>query len=205
MKIMYVPSVKDFSDAVGLTAFALKKRHLAVIPTETSYGLATLASDRKAVQKIHRVKKQPTKKAVSIIAPNIKVAQRYGVLTKDTKRLVKKFMPGPLTLVVPAKKTARHLGGKTIAFRISSNKFCQTLCKKLNDAITATSANIHGEPDIYSSKKAQHIFFGKALVVVDAGILPKRRPSTIYDVTTGKLLRKGEISEKEIKKALRKK
>ncbi|MEK7540279.1 MAG: L-threonylcarbamoyladenylate synthase [Patescibacteria group bacterium] len=205
MKIMYVPSVKDFPDAVRLTALALKKGHLAVIPTETSYGLAALASDKKAVGKIHRAKEQAVAKPVSIIVPSLKIAQRYGVLTKDVKKLVKKFMPGPLTLVVPAKKNARHLGGKTIAFRISSNRFAHALCTKLGDAITSTSANIHGRPDTYSAKKAEKIFFGKALVVVDAGELPKRMPSTIYEVASVKILRKGKISEKEIKKALQKK
>ncbi|MBI4044685.1 MAG: threonylcarbamoyl-AMP synthase [Candidatus Diapherotrites archaeon] len=203
MKIMYVPSVKDFPDAVRLTALALKKNHLAVIPTETSYGLAALASSKKAVKKIHAAKKQPAAKAVSIIVPSLKVAEKYGVLGKDTKRLVEKFMPGPLTLVVPAKKTAAHLGGKSIAFRISSNKFAHALCTKLRDAITATSANIHGEPDTYSSKKAEELFFGKALVVVDAGKLPKARPSTVYEVTNGKILRRGKISEKQIKKSLK--
>ena len=197
-----VASAKDFSKAIKAAVSCLKNGGLAVIPTETSYGLAALASDKKAVRKIHRIKKQPATKAVSIIVPSLRVAEKYGVLGKDAKRLVEKFMPGPLTLVVPAKKNAAHLGGKSIAFRISSNKFAHALCTKLGDAITATSANIHGEPDTYSSKKAEELFFGKALVVVDAGKLPKARPSTVYEVATGKILRRGKVSEKEIKKAL---
>ncbi|MDO8633991.1 MAG: L-threonylcarbamoyladenylate synthase [archaeon] len=199
-----VVSAKDFSKAITSTVSCLKNGGIAVIPTETSYGLAALASDKKAVRKIHRAKKQPSTKAVSIIVPSLKVAEKYGVLGKDAKRLVEKFMPGPLTLVVPAKKTAAHLGGKSIAFRISSNKFAHALCTKLGDAITATSANIHGEPDIYSAKKARQVFGEKAAVIVDAGKLPKRRPSTVYDTTTSRVLRIGKISEKQIKNALQK-
>src|SRR3989344_783274 len=96
-----VVSTKDFSKAIKAAVSCLKNGGLAVIPTETSYGLAALASDKKAVRKIHRIKKQPSTKAVSIIVPSLKVAEKYGVLGRHAKVLVKNFMPGPLTLVVP--------------------------------------------------------------------------------------------------------
>lgn len=193
-------SKKKFPKKALLAAVSeIKKGNIAVIPTETSYGLACLASNKKTVKQIARIKKQPAAKAVSIIVPSLAVAKKYGHISTEAKLLMQKFMPGPLTLIVSAKKNAWHLGGKTIAFRISSNEFANSLCEKLRDAITATSANIHGEPDTYSGKKAAQIFAGKVSLVVDGGSLPKRAPSTIYDVQAAKVLRKGKITEKQIK------
>ncbi len=205
METRKISAKTNFQEAVRLAASELKKGNLVVVPTETSYGLACLAGNKKAVKKIARIKKQPGKKPVSIIVPSLAVAEKYGHISLAAKKLVQKFMPGPLTLVVPSKKTAFHLGGKTIAFRISSNKFVHMLCKKLGDAVTATSANLHGEPDTYSGKKAFEIFGGKVALVVDFGILPKRKPSTIYEVEKLTVLRAGKITEKQIKKALEEK
>lgn len=193
------------SKAIEMAVKCLKKGKILIVPTETSYGLAIIASDKNTAKKIAKIKKQPENKHVSIIVPDLKTAKKYGHLNALAKKLVQKFMPGPLTLVVPAKKKAIHLGKKTIAFRISSNKITQAICKKLEDAITATSANLHGQPDTYSAKKAMRIFNGKVSLIVNAGNLPKRLPSTIFDVQEKKILRKGKITEKQIKKFLQQK
>lgn len=202
MKTLAISLEKNFQKALENAVLLLKKGSVIVIPTETSYGLAAKASNKNAVKKIAEIKKQPPEKPVSIIVPSIEIAKKYGHIDVTAKRFVEKFMPGPLTLVVPAKKKARHLGGKTIAFRVSSNKFAKALCQQLGDAVTATSANIHGEVEIYSAKKAFSVFSGKVSLVVDAGALPKRKPSTIYDVQKRIILRGGKIKEKEIRKAL---
>ncbi len=180
----------------------LKAGKLVVVPTETSYGLAALASNKKAVGLISKAKNQPEQKPVSIIVPDLKIAKKFGIIDKGAEKLVNKFMPGPLTLIVLAKKKFEYLGGKTIAFRVSSNKIVQKICEKLNDGITATSANLHTEPDTYSGKKAFEVFNGKVSLVVDAGVLPKRRPSNIFDVQNKVVVRKGLITEKQIKKVL---
>ena len=181
----------------------LKNGGIIVYPTETSYGIGADALNKKAVLKVHKVKMQSTSKPISIIVPSIEVAKKIGKMDNDAEKLVKKFMPGPLTLVVEKQKNVPSvLSKKTIAFRISSNKTANAIAKKFNGAITATSANLHGEGPIYSFKKALRIFDGKVDLIVDAGNLPKSRASTIYDIANRKLVRKGNVSEKDILKVI---
>jgi len=188
---------------ISKIAGVLVKGGVIVYPTETSYGIGADALNKKAILKVHKVKKQATSKPISIIVPDMKIAKKFGNLDKGAERLVKKFMPGPLTLIVKKRKTVPNsLSRKTIAFRISSNKTAHAISKKFNGGITATSANIHGKPAIYSFREALKVFEGKVDLIVDAWNLPKRNASTIYDFAGRKLIRKGQIGEKEILKAI---
>jgi len=188
-------------NGIAMMVSVLKKGGIIIFPTETSYGIGADALDRKAILKVHNVKKQPTDKPISIIVPDIKTAEKFGEMGATAKKLVKKFMPGPFTLIVKKQKTVPNiLSRKTMAFRISSDKTADSIARKFGSAITATSANIHGEQPIYSFRKAVEVFGGRVDLIVDAGNLRKRRASTIYDLARGKVLRNGPISGKEIER-----
>ena len=182
---------------------ALRAGGTIVFPTETSYGLGADATSRKAVEKMAAVKQQPEAKEISVIISSLKQIEKYWIVTKETKKLVEKFFPGPLTLVARKKKNKLNwLGRKTIAFRVSSNKIAFEICRRFGKPITATSANIHGKPAIYSGKKVIKEFAGKAALIIDAGNLKKRKASTLFDVEGREVLRNGKIKEKEILKVL---
>ena len=188
---------------IAKIARVLKNGGIIIYPTETSYGIGANALNKKAVLKVHRAKRQPTNKPISIIVPNVKVAKKFGKISRDAEKIMKKFMPGPLTLVVERQgKVPNILSRKTIAFRISSDRTADAIAKRFGSAITATSANAHGKPPIYSFKRALEEFGGKVDLIVNAGNLPKRKASTIYDMTQKKVLRKGPVSGKEIEKAM---
>jgi L-threonylcarbamoyladenylate synthase len=134
----------------------------------------------------------------------VKDAQKIAVLDKHSLHLMRKFMPGPLTLVARAKGSIAknvHGNGK-IAFRISSNKFLQKLCKKYKNPITATSANLSGQPPIYAPKELTETFDKKVDAIANAGKLRMRKPSTIFDATAMKILREGPVSKRKIFLAL---
>lgn len=181
----------------------LKHGRAIVFPTETSYAIGADATSKKAVKKIVAIKQQPKAKEISVIASSLNQIKKYSKITKETKKLAEKFFPRPLTLVVPKKKNSLNwLGKKTLAFRISSNRIAFEICRKLGRPITATSANIHGSPAIYSGKKAIREFAGKVSLIIDAGRLKKKKASTLFDVQNKTVLREGEIKEKEIARVL---
>ncbi len=191
---------------IGLAAQALADGAVAIFPTETCYGLGCDATDETAIKRIFEIKKRNKKKALPIIVSNMRMAEQYCYITQPTKRLIQKFMPGPLTLVVKAKRNlpkALTTNSGKIAFRISGNKIANALSKELGKPIVATSANLEGKKEIYSGKEAIAKFANCVDVIIDAGALPKRKPSTVYDTIEKKVLRAGEISEKQIKKALK--
>lgn len=181
----------------------LKDGGVIIFPTETSYGLAVDATNETAITKMVRAKEQPEEKNISIIVSDLEQAKKFGKITQDAETLAKKFMPGPLTLVVEKQYNVPNvLAEKTIAFRISSNRIATELCKALGNPITATSANLHGRPNIYSGKEAIKQFGNRVHMIIDAGELPKIPPSTMYDVANKRVLRFGPITEQEIKQAL---
>lgn len=182
---------------------ALKEGKIMIYPTETCYGLGCDAENKRAVDKIHRIKKEPKSKPLIILVPSLSFAKKIAKLSKTDELLVKKFMPGPLTLVVEKRK--RHLKGlqwKSTAFRISSNKFALALTKKFGGALTSTSANAHRKKPLFDAKKVMKEFGGKVDLIIDAGNLPKSTPSTIYDSKRKKILRNGKIGLRQIKEAL---
>ncbi|MDD5163882.1 MAG: L-threonylcarbamoyladenylate synthase [Candidatus ainarchaeum sp.] len=183
----------------------LRKGKVIIFPTETSYGIGADALNEKAVEKVHKAKKQPNSKPISVIIADLKQAGKIVKLNNETRVLAKKFFPGPLTIIAPEKKVPKNLAKNGIAFRVPANKFARELCRAFGKPITATSANLHGEPAIFDSKELIEKFSDGVDLIIDAGMLPQKKASTIYCTINHKILREGKITKKEIEKALEKK
>lgn len=185
------------------TVIELEKGNVIVYPTETSYALGADATSSRAVAKVFEIKKRDSGKPLSIIVSSLKMIEQYAIVDEKAEKLIKKFMPGPLTLIVPVKPGMfpANLCKDSIGFRISSNPIAQQLCKKFGKPITATSANLSGSEPIYKIIEIRRQF--KGLHIVNAGDLAESPASTIYCNIRHKVLRQGPISENEIMTALR--
>ena len=158
----------------------MKEGGVIVFPTESSYGLGVDATNETAIKKIALIKQQPEEKNISIIVANLEQAEQFGFIKEDAKKLAKRFMPGPLTLVVKKKPGISNLlGDETIAFRISSNPIARTVCTALGNGITATSANLHEKPNIYDSREVIKEFNNRVHLIINDGELAPNTPSTI--------------------------
>ena len=187
------------SKAIPKALEILKNGGMVIYPTETLYGIGVDATNDKAVLKLIKIKKRVGEKKFLTAFSDIKMARKFLVITKKAGMLAKEFMPGPLSLIVYTKgKPERKVG-----FRIPDNKFVLSVIRKLGKPITSTSANISGKENLYKIKDIMKTFDGKADLIIDGGNIPKRKPSTVYDVTEGKILRKGPISEKQIQATLK--
>ncbi len=199
-------SVAEGSKAVAAASAILSKGGVVVYPTETSYAIGCDATNARAVKKIFSLKGREKNKPLPVIVASVKTAQKYAVLTQGALALCKKFMPGPLTLVVEMKKGTlpSSLSNGGVAFRISSNSFANSVARKLSRPIVSTSANLSGQPSIYSSVQLAETYLWKIEAIVDAGELAPVRASTIVDLR-GKnplLLRDGPIPFTNILKLL---
>lgn len=185
--------------AISLAVYALSRGGIVIAPTETCYGMLADASDRKAVEKIFRLKGRSRQKSISIFVLDGKMISGYAIINKTSKKLIKKYLPGPLTLILKKRKPfglAKNLSpGKSIAIRMSSHPFIQQLLYNYRKPLTATSANISGRGEIYSGKGAAGIFGEDAEVVIDGGRLKKTPPTTIVDCSgmRRKVIRQGEL------------
>ena len=184
-------------------AGALKGGGVVIFPTESSYGMGADAKISTAIRKVGSIKQQPPTKQVSIIVSDLQQAGAFGKITEEAKTLCAQFMPGPLTLVVEKQQSVPpELSERTIAFRISEHPFAREMCAALGNAVTATSANMHDKPSVYSAREIIKQFGNRVQMIIDAGELQHNQPSTIYDLTQHKIVRHGPIDEILIKKAL---
>ena len=187
-------------NAVNEAVRVLRHGGVIVYPTETSYGIGVDATNQKARKKIYKIKKRFVWKKLSIVLGSSLMAQRYIRIDSKAKKLINKFMPGPLTIVCDSKRAGNM--GKDVAFRISRHKFALSVVRSFGKPVTATSANITGKGPIYEIRKIIKTFDGKVDLIINGGNLPRRKVSTIYDVRSGKIFRKGPVSKSEIDKAL---
>jgi L-threonylcarbamoyladenylate synthase len=191
---------------------ALKAGRVVAYPTDTCYGLAVDATNIKAIKKLYQIKGRNFKKPVHIVVPSLAYGKTIARWSKQAGKLVNKFWPGALTLVLESRiknLEFRMLTAKSdfIGLRMPKNKIALDLAKYLKCPITATSANLSGQPDCYSAGDIVAQFAKqkyKPGIIINAGKLPKRKPSTLARVSGGevKILRQGPVSEKQISSLL---
>ncbi|MDO8627610.1 MAG: L-threonylcarbamoyladenylate synthase [Candidatus Diapherotrites archaeon] len=196
MALIFNTSKKDLQKAVEL----LKQGKVIIYPTETSYGIGCLASFPDSISRIYEIKKRDKNKALIVLADSLQTIKKYAEINKEAQILVKKFMPGPLTLIVQGNEKIPVVLSKTktIAFRISSNHVAFGLCKQTKKLLVSTSANLEGRSEIYTEKELLAEFSEKVDAIILSGDLPKNPVSTIYDTMQKKVLRNGIVKKSEI-------
>jgi L-threonylcarbamoyladenylate synthase len=190
-------------------ADALCDGKVLAYPTDTSYGLAVDATSAKAIKKLYKIKGRLSNKPVHIIVPSLVYAKGIAVWNKIAQKLARKFWPGPLTLVLELRSRKQELktlsaGTGYIGLRMPDNKIALDLAKYLKQPITTTSANISGSYDSYSAANIIKQFQKgkyKPDIVINAGVLPKRKPSTVIKTIENKIevLRPGPIAENKLR------
>lgn len=188
--------MKPNEHGIARAVRVLRRGGLVIYPTETAYGIGADFTNARAVAKVHRLKKRAKTKMLPVIVGSTSVIKHYAEIDKNALKLSSKFMPGPLTLVSHTKIR------RTIAWRIPGYWIALEIAKRFGKPITSTSANISGNAPLYKFCDAKKLFDGKVDIIIDGGNLPRRRTSTIFDLNSFKILRKGPISKKSIFAAL---
>ena len=192
--------LKPTRENIKRAARAMELGAVVIHPSESSYGIGCDFTNDGAVERVLKIKSRRAGKHLITIVPDLETAKRYGRINNIAELLVKKFMPGPLTLVVPGK--TRKLD--KFRFRISENRIARMLATELGKPMVSTSANISGKEAVYDSEDLEQ-FFGKVDAILDAGDLPQREFSTVVMITDNRvrIVREGAISKEKIKKALK--
>jgi L-threonylcarbamoyladenylate synthase len=191
---------------------ALKNDQVVAFPTETSYGLLANALKSETVERILKIKDRNPKDKLSILVKDENQAKELVFFNPQIEKIFQHFFQSSnkpaLTIVCKAKKEIFGITkNKTIALRVSSSKRVREIFKSINFPLTATSANITGDPDLYSEAALVRIYKQRQDqpdVVFSGGEIEKRPPSTIVDLTGSepKIIRQGQIKLEEINKVL---
>lgn len=186
----------------------LKRGGVIAYPTETVYGLGGDATDENVVNKIEVLKERKIDKPFLVLVSDIEDVIHLVVdLTPKIQSLMKKFWPGPLTLLLKAKEMVpRTIAGREgcIGVRISSDPFCQRLVNQFKKPLVSTSANPSSRPPAGSAAEVKRYFDQKIDLIVNGGERKSQLPSTILDfsVDPPRLVRQGSINVKKIEKII---
>lgn len=170
---------------------------VGVLPTDTLYGLVGSALNEKTVEKIYKLRKRNRRKPLIILISRLRDLELFDVrLTTGEKKVLKNIWPGKVSIVFSCENKKfeyLHRGQKSLAFRLSNEKWLAALLKKTGPLV-APSANFEGEMPAQTIKEAKKYFGSKVDFYVDAGNRHSK-PSTLVKLEKGKLeiLREGAV------------
>ncbi len=213
MKIVKIDYNNPDHEAIRMVAKAIDEGKIAVVPGDAVYTIVADAFNIEAVQKAVKIKKRNKAKPFNLGLYCLDDIAKYGRYNSLIEEIVKKFPKEPFTFVVPRKETVPNFlnpGHKTLGFRIPFNKVTSTLSKLHRSPIIGTSANVSELKNTYSVEELLGYFnkvFGQEImpeIVLDAGKLPYRRPSTVIELFDEKveIIREGEIDTSFLYKAI---
>ena len=194
-------SKKDIEIACKL----IRNGKLVAFPTETVYGIGCIFDNEKSYQKLNnlktkKIRKESSRKFYTIMLSDIENVEKYAVVNKKIKKFLKTILPGPITVVLPAKKNKipKHIRNKTIGIRIPNFSITLNFLKKISKPILAPSLNREGlKPmTIKNLKKIKKEFSNE----ISGIIITKKKidnfPSTVISLCDKniKILREGKIS-----------
>jgi len=183
----------------------IHNRGLVAFPTETVYGLGANALDPKAAAGIFEAKKRPLDDPLIIhIADEGDLDGLVEGITSEAEKLIERFWPGPLTLVLKKKKIIPDIvttGLDTVAVRMPSNPIARKFIQVCEIPIAAPSANLFGRPSPTTAKHVLDDLDGRIDVLLDGGNTEIGVESTVVEIVDGKIivLRPGGISVEELR------
>ena len=185
---------------------ALARGELVAFPTDTVYGLGADAFNDRAIRNLYLAKDRSQEKAIPVLVANLE--QFVDIVDRTTlpaMRLVEKFWPGPVTIVL---RQASALSGEisiygTVGVRIPDHPIAQELLRAAGP-LAVTSANRSGDPEACIAEEIETNMSAQVDLIVDGGRTPGGQPSTVVDCTQDppRILRVGPISEEEIRSVL---
>ena len=176
----------------------IKTNGVIAYPTDTLWGLGASAMSSDAVNRIYELKERQHTLPVSILVSDIAMASDYAVVD-DSLELMKLFLPGPVTFILPSKHKLKTPPKETVGIRISTHPFVEIMFKHLDIPIITTSINKTGSSPAVSREDLE--WLPSDVVIADwqggevVGI-----PSTVVEVKDKniKIYREGYMSHKAV-------
>ena len=172
-----------------------------IFPTDTVYGIGCNPYDSNAVKKIYEIKSREKIKSLPVLASSIQIVKQISIIDEFTEKIIKKYWPGPLTLILKLKdknlKKSLNLEDK-IAVRIPNSECTLKLLNKCN-LLVGTSANISGDSSFTNPQECMKNVKNYD-VFVDGGTITSKGESTIIEIKNEKIhiIREGALKKEDI-------
>lgn len=210
-EILHIDTAFPSQDSLDSLAGCLKRGGVALVPTDTVYGLVCEIDNPQAVARIYDIKKREQKKPLPVFVNGYQQAASLAdTLPAGTKELCATYWPGALTLVVPCIKkgyaeVTRNTG--KIGLRMPHSPLIEKIIGLTGKPLASTSANFSHEPPCKDIKSLPVEFLQEMDLILDGGPIGSGVPSTVIDLSSPvpQLLREGDIRWEDILRILQSK
>ena len=201
--------IPDGNDARKRARGIVEAGGVIAFRTDTFYGLGADPFNQAGVSRINRLKEREGRKPVLVVISALEEAERF-VAEKSAlfDVLTKHYWPGALTIVCKACAEVSEgltAGSGTIGLRLPFDEEVRELISDCGGALTATSANLAGQPPASTAQEVSTYFPTELDLIIDGGRSRTDKPSTVIDVSRGnaRLVREGEIPRTDLERTLR--
>lgn len=204
MKTESLPA--DDPKAILRALEVLHSGQLVAFPTDTVYGVGALAFDAQTVESIYSAKERPVEKAIPVlIGVNEDITQVAEEIPPLAKKLIARFWPGPLTVLVPKKPSLPEVvsARSTVGVRVPDHEVARALLRKAGP-MAVTSANRSSQPSPTTAQEVLAQLDGRIALILDGGKTPGGIPSTLVDCTGNEIqiLRAGPLTQEDLLNAI---
>ena len=210
MEIISLEKENVDKEVIVKTEEVLRSGKIAIVPTDTEYGIVGDARNQIAIEKMFAIKKRPQEKVFPVFVKSISEARKYAYISDAKARFLASIWPGPITVVFQHKeKLPLILTGwlNNLGLRVPKHLFLLELLSRLEMPLAQTSANISEKPPAKNIEDIKDYFENSDVqpdLVIDGGEL-SGRASTVIDFTGNEpiVLRTGLVSKEELDRTFR--
>lgn len=201
---MKILNLKKREETIKEVVRLLRKGKVVGIPTDTCFGLAAWAENKRGVRKVFEIKEREKRNPIAVFLSSLKEISNIAKVDNETYKKIEALLniSGHFTFVLLAKENRLPspyiiCDGK-VGLRVPRYELPKEIVRELGAPITATSANKTGNPPLYDYRALKEQLELEYIIKEE---LPRRKTSTILDLTTQppKILREGAVNRKEMK------
>ena len=196
-------------DELRIVTKALDEDKLIVFPTETVYGIAGNALNVEVIDKLFQAKKRDYSKPFSLMLSDINKIKDIAYVSADEEKIINKFMPGPITLILKKKDCISDLATAsrdTVGVRIPDHFIALSILKSIDYPLATSSANISGSVNNSNIEDIINDLADYVDIFIKGNISSNLLASTVAQIKDNEIniLRSGIISEYDIEEVIRK-
>ena len=197
-------------DELRIVTKALDEDKLIVFPTETVYGIAGNALKMEVIDKLFQAKKRDYSKPFSLMLSDINKIKDIAYVSTDEEKIINKFMPGPITLILKKKDCISDLATAsrdTVGVRIPDHFIALSILKSIDYPLATSSANISGRSNNSDITDIINDLANYVDIFIKGNISSNLLASTVAQIKDNEIniLRNGIISKYDIEEVIRKK
>ena len=167
---------------INRVADILKQGGVIAYPTDTFYGMGCDIMNKKAIQRVYRIKKRDPSKPFSFICSDLKDISDYAKVTNYAYKTMRRLLPGPYTFVLEGSKLVPKImltNRKTAGIRVPDHAICLSLVLALGNPVITTSAKSADGTDFFDASLLHDELGSQVDLVIDGGPVSGQESSVI--------------------------